>query len=383
MTNDPDTIPSPDTLPGIDPARAGAILTIDLGAIIANWRLLAQRIAPAECGAVVKADAYGLGAAAVAPALAAAGVRTFFVAHLTEAIALRALLPDALIGVFHGLMSGCEADYLEHRLLPVLNHPGEIDRWSALARRQAVALPAFIHIDSGMNRLGLGRADVEALAAAPHRLTGIALSAFMSHLACADEQDHPMSATQLAAFRAALARLPPAPASLCNSAGVFLGPEYRFDLARPGAALYGVNPTPWRANPMRPVVRLDGRVLQVRDVDSGMTVGYGATHKTGDPARIATISVGYADGYLRSLSGRGTVAVAGRLVPVIGRVSMDLITVEITSLPEGLVQPGTLVELIGPHLDVDAVAGAAGTIGYEILTSLGRRHARRYVGGAR
>lgn len=361
--------------------RAGAILTIDLDAVAANYRRLRDRAAPAECAAVVKADAYGLGAAAVAPALARAGARTFFVAHPDEGLALRALLPDATIGVLNGLMPGCAADYAAHRLTPVLNHLGEIAEWAALGRAGGAALPGFVHVDTGMNRLGLGPDELAALAAEPGRLDGVALSGILSHLACADDAADPMTGAQLRRFRAALARLPRAPASLANSSGIFRGRALRFDLVRPGSALYGINPTPEAPNPMAQPVRLAARVLQVRRIDSAGTVGYGATHRVAPGTKTATIAVGYADGYLRSLSGAGSVWFGDGEAPVVGRVSMDLITVDVTRLPEPLVRPGAFAEIIGPHRPPDRVAAEAGTIGYEILTALGRRHVRRYVGG--
>ncbi|HYG85178.1 MAG TPA: alanine racemase [Azospirillum sp.] len=357
---------------------AAAVLTVDLDAVVANWRMLRDRVAPGRCAAVVKADAYGLGAAGVAPALRAAGCKTFVVAQLEEAIALRAMVPDAEILSLGGLPAGGEADFAEHRILPVLNHLGEVDAWAAFGRARGAALPAVVHIDTGMNRLGLDSNELDRLAEEPGRLSGIDLRLWMTHLACA-EADTPMNAQQLGRFRMALARLPAAPASLANSSGIFLGSAYHFDLARPGCALYGVNPTPSVASPMRPTVRLDARILQVRDVDSPMTVGYGATHRVAGRGKIATIAVGYADGYLRSLSGRGAVFVGGVPAPVIGRISMDLTTVDVTGLPEGAAVPGALVELIGPNRPVDVVAEQGGTIGYEILTSLGSRYHRIYL----
>ncbi|MGQ9370774.1 alanine racemase [Azospirillum sp. ST 5-10] len=358
--------------------RAGAVLTIDLDAVVANWRQLRDRVAPAACAAAVKADAYGLGAARVAPALWDAGCTTFFVAQLDEALALRAVLPDAEILSLGGLPAGSENEVAEAGIVPVLNHLGEIDAWAAFARRRGAALTAAVHLDTGMNRLGLGPDELDALAAAPERLAGLDLRLWISHLACA-EKDTAMNAEQLARFRAARARLPAAPASLANSSGIFLGPAYHFDLARPGCALYGVNPTPDSPNPMRGVVRLDARVLQVRPVDRSMTVGYGATHRVAGSGKIATIAVGYADGYLRSLGGRGCVFVGDEPAPVVGRVSMDLVTVDVTGLPDGAVAPGTLVEVIGPHRPVDTVAADGATIGYEILTGLGPRYHRVYV----
>ncbi len=368
--------------PASDPAGvAGAVLTIDLDAVAANWRLLRDRVGPARCAAVVKADAYGLGAARVAPALYAAGCRTFVVAQLEEAVALRAALRDADILSLGGLPPHSATEFAAHGIVPVLNHLGDIEAWTAFARAQGAALPAAVHIDTGMNRLGLGPDELDRLAEHPEFLQGMSVRLWMTHLACA-EVDTPMNAQQLGRFRMALARLPAAPASIANSSGVFLGSAYHFDLARPGCALYGVNPTPGAPNPMRQTVRLDARVLQVRGVDSPMTVGYGATHRVAGNEKIATIAVGYADGYPRTLSGRGHVFVDGVPAPVVGRVSMDLITVDVTALPEGAVAPGALVELIGPHRPVDTVAEEAGTIGYEILTSLGPRYCRRYVGGA-
>ncbi|MBP2294658.1 alanine racemase [Azospirillum rugosum] len=361
-----------------DPAqRAGAVLTIDLGAVVANWRSLRDRVAPAECAAVVKANAYGLGVARVVPALAAAGCRTFVVAQFEEALAVRAVAPDARILCLGGLPAGTAPDFTANRILPVLNHLGDIAAWQAHARAQGAALPAVVHIDTGMNRLGLGPDELDTLAGDLARLEWVDVRVWMTHLACA-EADSPMNGRQLEDFRAAVARLPAAERSFANSSGIFHGPAAHFDLVRPGCALYGVNPTPATANPMRGTIRLDARVLQVRNVDNAMTVGYGATHRVEARGKIATIAVGYADGYLRSLSGRGHVFVDGVAAPVVGRISMDLVTVDISHLPDGAVTPGGLVELIGPNRPVDTVADEGGTIGYEILTSLGARYHRVY-----
>lgn len=359
--------------------RAGAILTIDLGAVVANWQQLRDRVAPGECAGVVKADAYGLGVAQVVPALVAAGCKTFAVAQFEEALAVRALAKEARILCLGGLPSGTETEMAEHRILPVLNHLGEVAAWRSFAGRQGRAMPAVIQIDTGMNRAGLGPDELDALVGMPEWLNGIDVRYWMTHLACADDIRSDMSRRQLADFTAALKRLPRAPASFANSAGIFHGPDFHFDLCRPGCALYGVNPTPHLANPMQGTIRLDARVLQVRNVDSPMTVGYGASHRVERKGKVATIAVGYADGYLRSLSGRGHVYVNGVPAPVVGRVSMDLVTVDVTDLPEGAVQAGGLVELIGPNRPVDTVAAEAGTIGYEILTSLGPRYHRVYL----
>ena len=358
---------------------AGALLTIDLDAIAANYRLLRSQLARAACGAAVKADAYGLGACQVAPALARAGCRELFVAHLDEGVVLRPLLPAAAIHVLNGVLPGEEAEFAAHGLIPVLNSLAQIDRWAKWGRAHR-ALPAAIHVDTGMSRLGLEESDLDIVANDPARLEGIDLHLVMSHLACAEEPDNPMNAAQRAAFEQARQRLPPARASLANSSGIFLGPDYQFDLARPGAALYGVNPTPGRPNPMSSVVRLEGCIIQVRDIDRPRTVGYGAAHPIRRRSKIATVAIGYADGYLRSLSGRGKCRLAGFEVPIVGRVSMDLITVDVTDVPAGQAVEGAVVEAIGPGHTVDDVAEMAGTNGYEILTSLGPRYRRRYIG---
>ena len=364
----------------LEPGAAGAVLTIDLAALVANYRFLRDRLVGVECAAVVKADAYGLGAARVAAALFRDGCRQFFVAHLNEGIDLRAALPDeAEIFVLNGLMPGAEALCLEARLTPVLNSLAQIDGWTGLSRRVGRALPAILQVDSGMARLGLSPAEVDRLVQDPARLGGIGLRAVMSHLACADEPDHPANQAQLAQFEAQRRRLPPAPASFANSSGIFLGADYHFDLARPGAALYGVAPVPGAPNPMRAVVRLDARVIQTREIAAGDAVGYGYAFTASAPTRIATLSVGYADGWLRSVGRAGIAYVGDRALPIAGRVSMDSLTLDISTLPADMLKPGDFVELLGPHQRVDDVAAAAGTIGYEILTSLGGRYRRRYL----
>ncbi|HEV7372345.1 alanine racemase [Arenibaculum sp.] len=352
---------------------------MDLGAVVENWRLLGRRLGPAGCAAVVKADAYGLGAARVAPALHAAGCRRFFVAHPDEALAILPLLPGATVGVLNGLLPGTEAEMVASGMVPVLNHLGEIERWSAAARRLGRPLPAYVQLDTGMNRLGLGPDETDTLAAEPHRLDGIDLLAWISHLACADDPAHGLNETQRARFRDALDRLPPAPAALANSSGIFLGPHFHFDFARPGCALFGVNPTPHADNPMHPAIRLAARILQVRNVDSTMSVGYGAAHSVARRGKVATMAIGYADGYSRRLSAVGAVLLGGVRAPVIGRVSMDLVTVDVTDVPDRALDPGSFAEVIGPHRPVDEVAREAGTIGYEVLTSLGRRYHRVYI----
>ena len=356
---------------------APATLTVDLAAIVENYRMLAAKAAPAECAGVVKADAYGLGAAKVAPALHRGGCRTFFVATLDEGRALRPLLPQTPIYVLDGLHGSDAAAFIANRLQPVLTSLEELERW-----RGSRGVEAGLHLDTGLSRLGMPADEAGRLAAEPQRLEGITLTLVMSHLACADDPAHPMNAEQLARFGATLDRLTlpnGITRSLAASSGIFLGAKYAFDLVRPGAALYGIEPLTRQPNPMRQVVRLQAKILQVRRVDAASTVGYGATHRFARQARLATMGVGYADGYLRALSNRGGVYIGDRRAPIIGRVSMDLLTIDISDIPEEQAQPGIWVDLIGPHNPVDAVAAEAGTIGYEILTSLGRRYQRRYL----
>lgn len=363
--------------------RAAGVLTIDLAAIVENYRRLKSAFLEKAVAAVVKADGYGLGAERVAPVLVKAGARSIFVAQLDEALKLRPLLdrchPAVALYVLNGLMPGAEADYAEHNILPVLNSLGEIDAWTAFCRARGAALPAAVHLDSGMCRLGLPPDEVAVLRGDPERLAGLVPVCILSHLACADEPGHPMNAQQLEALKAALTALPRAPVSFCNSSGIFLGRDYHFDLGRPGVALYGANPTPEAPNPMQPVVQLRAKILQVRQIDAPQAVGYGATHRATGPARIATVAAGYADGYLRSISNRGHAWVAGHRVPVVGRVSMDLLALDVSGVAPDAVRPGLWAELLNGEQDVDALAREAGTIGYEILTSLGARYHRVYV----
>lgn len=359
-------------------ARAGAVLTVDLGAIAANWRMLSERLGGGACAAVLKADAYGLGAVEVAAALAAAGCRDFFVALADEGISLRAALPGgARIFVLNGTPTGTEADFAAAGLTPVVNTLEELAGWRGFAEATGVRRPVALQVDSGMSRLGLPPADVAAIAADPALLDGLEVVLVMSHLACADEPAHPANEAQRLAFEQLRAMLPASPASLANSSGIFLGAPWHFDLARPGAALYGINPVPDGPNPMRATVRLSARVVQLREVGEGIGVGYGHTLRVARATRLATISLGYADGWRRN-----AVASAfhhGARLPFAGRVSMDSIILDAGAAPE--LREGDMVELLGDEQGVDDVARLAGTIGYEILTGLGRRFHRRYVGG--
>jgi alanine racemase len=372
------------------------LLTVDCGAVVRNWRRLVARHAPGQgtrhapgqetrhapgqgtrhaagaVAAVVKADAYGLGAAPVARALHAAGCTHFFVAHPSEGEALRDALGSApMIAVLDGFAPGAHP-----RLTPVLNSLADVRAHAAHADA-AGGGRAILHLDTGMSRLGLDAAEAEALIADPAPLARLDLAFVMTHLACADEPEHPLNAAQAARFEALCARLPPLPRSLANSSGIFLGPRFASDLARPGAALYGLNPTPGAPNPMESVVTLEVPVLQVREIAAGETVGYGAAWTAPGPARIATCAEGYADGWRRALSGKGFGVLHGRRAPLVGRVSMDLTTFDVTDIPEA--RAGDMIRLLGPEQDADAVATLAGTIGYEVLTSLGRRFTRVHL----
>ncbi len=344
-----------------------AELRIDLTAIGQNWQDLSARHPSGPVAAVVKADCYGLGAARVAPYLHALGCRHFFVAHLAEALALSPLLPRSMLAVLNGVWPGDAETYVAHEITPVLGSLAEIDAWAGRA-------PAILHVDTGMNRLGLGRVELDDLASL--RQPG-SWRYIMTHLVSAESLDPAVSRAQAARFAAACAKLPPAPRSLANSSGIFLGAGFASDLARPGAALWGVNPLPGRPNPMRPVVTLRARILQLRVVRVGETVGYNGTWTAPGTRRIATVSVGYADGYPRALTNRGAASFDGRGVPLVGRVSMDLTTFDVTATHAAL---GDWLELIGPHMPVDEVARRAGTNGYEILTQLGHRYSRTFIG---
>lgn len=322
---------------------------------------------------MVKADGYGLGAAAVARALFAEGCRVFFTAHLAEAIALRPCLPaEAWVVVLHGPPPGTAPDFVGHGVVPVLNSVSQVAEWSALAVGLGRRLSAWLQFDSGMSRFGLAESEIAGLA-----LEGVEVETVMSHLACADTPAHPANAMQLACFARIRSQFADATASFSASSGIFLGPAFHFDIVRPGAALYGVNPCPGAANPLMPAIRLQGRVMQVRAVKRGTAIGYGHTMTARRATRLATVAVGYADGFLRSTGASGGAWLGDRRLPLMGRVSMDSIIVD---AGDAALEPGDLVDLIGPHHDADAAGAASGTIGYEILTSLGHRFERRIIG---
>jgi alanine racemase len=357
-------------------------LEVRLGAVAANYHTARQLAGPAAAAAVVKADAYGLGMRRVVPALLRAGCDSFFVARLAEGVALRRLAPAARIFVLDGAQPDMVPALIAHRLTPILNSLPEIAGWAAAARSTGTSLDAAVHIDTGMNRLGLVAPELATLSAEhARRLAGLRVVLWMSHLACSDEPEHPLNRLQLNRFRTALAMLPPAPASLSASGGILLGKDYLFDLVRPGIALYGGNPQPAKLNPFATAVRCTAKILHVHRAEPGETVGYGASFTVKRPSLLAVAALGYADGLVRAVSNLGEAAVAGKRAKVAGRVSMDLVTLDVTDLPVPPVT-GTEAEFFGDVIALEEIAASAGTISYEILTSLSRRAARVYVEAA-
>lgn len=371
------------SLPMANSDHEAARLIVRLGTLKENYRELARRAGSAMVAPVVKADAYGLGIEAVAGALSKVGADTYFVARLAEGASLRRILPRARIFVLDGLLPGTAPAYRANNLIPVLNSLDEIGEWGALAREARTTLAAAIQMDTGMNRSGLTREETNALAAqAAKHLSGIELALVMSHLACSDDPGNAMNAAQLQRFRDILAALPPAPASLAASGGVSLGRDYVFDVVRPGIALYGGNPQPALPSAYRVVAVLMGRALQLRRVDKGDTVGYGATFTAGRPSMLVTVTLGYADGLSRALATRGVGAAAGgKRMSFAGRISMDLAVLDATDVPEELCRRGAEIEFFGDTISLEEVAGAAGTISYDVLTSVSSRVPRHYVEG--
>ncbi|RUO98822.1 alanine racemase [Hyphomicrobium sp.] len=365
-------------------ASSTGTITVDLGRIASNWLALADKVAPARCAAVVKADAYGLGAERVIAALTRAGCTTFFIATPDEAETARKIAPSADIFALDGLVGNAAAPFAHLGVKPVLSTLDDVVAWSALCRARGEALPAAIHIDTGLHRLGLPLRDVRRLAAEPSMMAGIEFDLVMSHLASADNPRDPKNRDQLLTFETLSALFPGVPRSLAASDGLMLGPAYHFDLVRPGYAIYGGQASQIAPAPVKPAVTVSARILAVADVAPGETVGYSATWRAKRPSRIATIAAGYADGVPRTASapdGRpgGHVLISGHLAPIVGRISMDLITVDVTDLPEGAAMPGEFAKLIAQGLSIEDAGYAAGTIGYEILTRLGHRFTRLYL----
>jgi alanine racemase len=381
----PETKPPPSLEPApAIPASETGVLRINLAAIAGNWRALQARVAPAECGAVVKADAYGLGIARVLPALARAGCRTFFVATPREAAEARQLSAGARIFVLDGLFEGGAADILASGAIPCLASFAEVQEWSAHARRIGARLGTALHVDSGLHRLGMPASDVQRLAGESNLLDCLDVVLVMSHLASADDPVDATNSAQHQAFERLRKMLPATQSSLAASDGLMLGRSFHFDLVRPGYALYGGQAFLGARAPVAPAVSLYVRVLQVRDVAPGGAVGYSGTWRAARPSRIATLAAGYADGLARTASATngtpgGSVIIHGTRLPIVGRVSMDLVTVDVTDCPVPVTR-GDAAEVIGPSLPLEVVGAQARTIGYEVLTRLGRRFERIYAG---
>ncbi|PVB63752.1 alanine racemase [Labrenzia sp. 011] len=363
----------------------GGRLTIDLEALAANWTELNGKVdSRTECAAAIKADAYGLGQERAGQALFEAGCRTFFVAVATEAIALRAQLPQAVIYVLNGLFPGTEDHFVRHHIRPVLGSFCELRDWAHICKAAGQNLPAAVHVDTGIHRLGLSPAEFSAAMADSDLLGPFVPSLVMSHLACGSVPAHPMNRRQLDLFREITAPFPQIPRSLANSAGILMGSDFHFDLVRPGIALYGGQAIDTQANTMRPVARVEARIMLVRDVPEGDTIGYGARQTATRPLRNAVVSAGYADGMLRRASSSderpgGFAMIGGYRAPILGCISMDMITLDVTDVPQELLQRGALVEMLGPNVAASDLAAYAETIDYEYLTSLGRRFERVYA----
>lgn len=362
----------------------GGQLSIDLGALARNWRALDKVSAGALTGAVVKADAYGTGIAMASKALHAAGARFFFAATPDEGLAVRAAVPDAHIFILNGLYPGAANLYIRQNLMPIISSMAMLEEWLAKCLERNEAYPSAFHFDTGMNRLGF-RLNEASQVRERSKTLGYAPQMVMSHLACADQPSHEKNRTQLALFSSVMTQFPGIPASLANSAGLMTGRDYHFQMVRPGIALYGGRAVNGRKNPMAPVVTLHVPIVQIKEARTGETVGYGANHALSRDSRLAILSHGYADGYLRSLSASNTrpggkVVIRGKVCPVIGRVSMDQVTVDITELGPDIPNPGEAAEILGDLIGVDDLGDAGGTIGYEILTSLKGRYSRNYVG---
>jgi alanine racemase len=356
-----------------------ARLTVELDALKANYKTLQDAAPGARMSAVVKSNGYGLGAEVVAKALEGAGCDLFFTTRAHEGADLRRAGIDADIYILDGLVGDTAGVFHRYNLIPVLNSLAEIHEYRAMRRSRHERLRAAIHLDTGMHRLGLPGEDLDQLVADLAILKGIDVTYWMSHLASSEDAGSPVNTAQLDRFKAALARLPAAKASLANSGGVFLGPDYQFDLCRPGIALYGCPPGPGVNAPLRNVATAEARILQVQDLAPGESAGYGATWTAKRPTRLATLALGYADGYPWSLGNKGHVFVGGTRAPVVGRVSMDLITVDMTDVPAKAVQVGGWAEVMGANITPQELAQAAGTIPYELFTSLGKRYLRRYI----
>ncbi|XVN42327.1 MAG: alanine racemase [Candidatus Rickettsia vulgarisii] len=356
-------------------------LEIDLAKIRANYRIIAELCKTSEVSAVVKANSYGLGANFIAPVLEAENCQNFFVTTIDEAITLRKALTkkDSNIFVFNGVFYNDVQEFNDNNLIPVLNNLQQLEIWQEYTKSHNKLLPCVVHINTGMNRLGMSEKDLNHIINNPELLSGLKLLYVISHLSASEVKDSHYNSQQLAKFKRYLSFLPKIKASLANSSCVFLGKEYHFDLIRPGAALYGINPLgSLFKNPMHNPVRLTAPIIQLQELSAEDYIGYNMTFKTNRKSLIATLPLGYADGYSRALSNNGEVFIGSYKAPVVGRVSMDLITVDVTDLPPDQVFLGKEVEIIGNNCTPDKIANIINTIGHEILTNVGNRYKKIY-----
>lgn len=367
-------------------------LSIDLKAVQNNYQFLSAKVsAHVICGASVKANAYGLGVAEISLALTDVGCRDFFVAHPSEAIALRAILGDldhgdqSNIYCLHGYQDSFFDEYYKNNITPILASLPQIKAWELLQEKYNEKVPALLHFDTGMNRLGLDPDETTYFLEHLDDFTAsLNISYVLSHMACADEPDHPCNHRQRLMFEKIRntimhhRKTEGWQYSLANSSSIFLGEDYHYDMVRPGMALYGLNPAPYADNPMQSVVRLETPILQIRHLGKGEAIGYGATKVFKDQDRLlATVQIGYADGLPRCLGNVGVFFIDGKAVNIVGRVSMDLVILDITDHSNQNISAGTMVEIIGTNQSVDDLARSANTIGYEILTSVGNSHVLR------
>lgn len=365
------------------PASAYSALIVNLQATVANYTILSKVAGKAECAAVLKADAYGLGAVPIALRLHKEGCRKFFVAYADEGVQLRQAFVqfglDGDIIVLNGLFFGVEAVFSDYNLVPTLTDLDQISRWQSHCKLVGRKLPAVLHIDTGMARTGLPTKELQSLVDTPHMLQGINLKLIISQMVYSHQENPIYSAFQRQRFDSALRLLPKAPASLAKSGAIFLGSDYHYHVVRPGIGLHGINPTMESENPLLPVVSLWAKVYQIQEIARGQTVGYAQTFEASARMKIATLAVGYADGYPWGTANRGHVYFGQYKAPIIGRISMDLMTVDVTQVPETLVHNGAWAQLIGQDITIDKVAEAAGTVPYEVLLGLGKRFQRIYT----
>jgi len=374
-----------------NPDLAGGRLTIDLNALVSNWKYLSSLAGKAECAAVVKANAYGIGIEPAVTALAKAGCKTFFVALVEEGIRVKATAPSSRCFVLNGLFAGAEPHIIEHGLIPVLNSSLQAERWAKACKESGTALPCALQIDSGMSRAGMKPQELERVVSLPHIRDNLQVDLFMTHFACADDVGHPKTNVQQEVFEQASALLPGVARSVTNSAANLQATGFEYDLVRSGIALYGGEALNDVDNPMQVVATVEARIMQIQKARAGDSVGYGASETLTRDTIIAYVSVGYADGYHRAASNMGVgmryvsapanAAYKGTLVKGIGRISMDMCGFDVTDIDPATITEGDWIELFGPTISVDDVARSAGTIGYELLTGLGNRYARTYLGG--